>query len=178
MKSTLIVMMGVAGVGKSFLAKHIVDTHEDCVIISRDEIRFAMLREGDDYFKYEDQVERNYYEAISSMLRTHQYVIADATHITKKSRRKFFSNISLPSGTKIIGVYVEASLSTALRQNAARTGRARVPEEVIKRMFKQKVSPQEDEPFDEVIYISKDADMALGNGTDGIKTIFEKLEQI
>lgn len=178
MKHNLIVMIGVAGIGKSYLAKHILDTHEDCTIVSRDAIRFAKLQEDDDYFKYEDEVEANYYNAISAAIQTHEYVIADATHITKKSRRKLFSNISLPSGTKVIGVYVEAPLSTALRQNAMRTGRARVPEDVIKRMFKQKVSPQENEPFDEVIYISKDADMALGNGSDGIKTVFEKLEQI
>ena len=42
MKHTLIVMMGVAGIGKSYLAKHILDTHEDCTIVSRDAIRFGV----------------------------------------------------------------------------------------------------------------------------------------
>ena len=53
MKHTLIVLMGVSAAGKTTLAKYIKDNHEDCVIISRDSIRFAMLQEGDDYFKYE-----------------------------------------------------------------------------------------------------------------------------
>ena len=95
MKHILIVMIGVAGIGKSYLAKHILDTHEDCTIVSRDAIRFAKLQDDDDYFKYEDEVEANYYNAISAAIQTHEYVIADATHITKKSRRKLFSNISL-----------------------------------------------------------------------------------
>lgn len=159
------------------LAKYIKDTHEDCVIISRDSIRFAMLQEDDDYFKYEKQVEKNYYEAISRATRTNKYVIADATHITLKSRNKLFANIDIPSDTRIIGIYIETSLSTAIKQNNARTGRARVPEDVIKRMFRQKVSPREDEPFDEVIFISKDANLSIGK--DGkFKDVLKSLREI
>ena len=177
MKHTLIVLMGVSAAGKTTLAKYIKDNHEDCVIISRDSIRFAMLQEGDDYFKYEKQVEKNYYEAISRATHINKYVIADATHITLKSRNRLFANIDIPSDTRIIGIYIETSLSTAIKQNNARTGRARVPEDVIKRMFKQKVSPRENEPFDEVIFISKDANLSIGK--DGkFKDVLKSLREI
>lgn len=178
MKHTLIVMIGASGIGKSYLAKYIQDTHDDCVIVSRDKIRFAMLHDDDDYFEYENEVERNFYSAITTMLRTHKYVIADATHLTVKSRRKLFNNITLPSGTHVIGVCIEAPLSIALRQNAMREGRARVPEKAIRRMYKYKVSPQEGEPFDELIFISREHDLAIGSKSAKLESAFNKLKEI
>lgn len=162
----------------TFLAKHIADTHDDCVIVSRDSIRFALLGKGEDYFAHEDEVIKRFYQNISDYLKVHEYVIADATHLSVKSRRKLFSNVTIPSNTRIVGVWIEAPLETALRQNAARTGRARVPEDVIRRMFKHKVSPRKDEPFDEVIFISKDSNLAIGSASPTIEEIYTKLEAI
>lgn len=178
MKHNLVIMMGPSSVGKSFLAKHIADTHDDCVIVSRDSIRFALLDKGEDYFAHEDEVIEKFYQNISDQLKNHKYVIADATHLSVKSRRKLFSNVSIPSDTRIVGVWIEASLKTALRQNAARTGLAKVPEDVIRRMFKTKVSPRKDEPFDEVIFISKDSNLAIGSASPTIEDIYTKLEAI
>lgn len=178
MKHTLIIMCGPSGVGKSFLAKHIADTHDDCIIVSRDAIRFAMLGKGEDYFAHEDEVIKHFYQNISDALRIHEYVIADATHLSVKARRRLFSNISIPSGTRIVGVWIETSVDTALRQNAARTGLARVPEDVIRRMFKTKVSPRKEEPFDEVIFISRDSNVAIGSALPTIEEVYEKLAAI
>ena len=178
MKHNLIIMMGVSAVGKSFLAKHIADTHDDCIIISRDAIRFAMLGKGEDYFEHEDEVLKHFYQNISDALRVHKYVIADATHLSVKARRRLFSNISIPSETRIVGVWIETSLETALRQNAARTGLARVPEDVIRRMFKTKVSPRKEEPFDEIIFISRDSNVAIGSASPTIEEVYDKLAAI
>ena len=178
MKHTLIVMMGCSGVGKSFLARFIANTHEDCVIVSRDAIRFAMLGRGEDYFAHEDEVIKHFYQNISDALRIHKYVIADATHLSVKARRRLFSNVKIPSDTRIVGVWIETSVETALRQNAARTGLARVPDDVIRRMFKSKVSPRKDEPFDEVIFISRDSNVAIGSASPTIEEVYEKLAAI
>lgn len=177
-KHTLIIIMGVSGAGKSTLAKVIQESHKDCVIISRDQIRFAMLKDGEDYFAHEDKVEKNYYNAISAALHTHKYVIADATQITTKSRCKLFSNINVPDKTKIVGVWVEVDESTAIKNNSRRTGRAFVPEEVIKQMYKHKVSPRDHEPFDDIIYVSKHVDLAIGKESVKIENVFDKLRNI
>lgn len=178
MLHTLIIMCGPSGVGKSFLAKHIADTHDDCIIVSRDSIHFAMLGKGEDYFAHEDEVIKHFYQNISDSLRVHKYVIADATHLSVKARRRLFSNVSIPSNTRIVGVWIETSLETALRQNSARTGLARVPEYVIRRMFKTKVSPRKEEPFDEVIFISRDSNVAIGSASPTIEEVYAKLEAI
>lgn len=177
-KNTLIIMMAPSGVGKSYLAKTIAETHEDCVIISRDAIRFALLKEGEDYFAHEKEVVKNYYDAISRALKIHKYVIADATHITFKSRAEFFKKVKIPSNTKVIGLWIEIDLPTAIKQNESRTGRARVSEDVIRRMYKQKVSPREDEPFDEVVFISRHTNMTITNKDATIKSVVDRLSEL
>lgn len=178
MKSTLIMMMGPAGCGKSYLAKKIEDTHEDCIIVSRDDIRFALLKPNEDYFAHEKEVERLFYRTISDMLLVHKYVIADATNLTPKSRNKFFSNVNLPSKSKVIGVWIEVDESTAQKQNEARTGLRKVPSEVISRMYRYKVSPTSDEPFDDVVYISAHTDQAISTFNPTIGKVIDRLSEI
>lgn len=177
MKSTLIVMMGVSGCGKSTLANKIVESHDDCVVVSRDQIRFGLLNDEEDYFAHEDEVLKNYYSSINSMLKTHRYVIADATHISRKSRRSLFSNINLDN-IEVIGVWIDVPLEVALKQNEARSGRARVQEHVIKNMYKFKVSPHDDEPFDKIIFINPEQDLAIGTNESGFQRIVERLKNI
>lgn len=178
MKSTLIIMMGPAGCGKSYLAKKIEDTHEDCIIVSRDDIRFALLKPGEDYFAHEKETERAFYQTVSDMLLVHKYVIADATHLTSKSRNKFFSNVNLPSKSKVIGVWIEVDESTAQKQNETRTGLRKVPSEVISRMYKYKVSPASEEPFDDVVYISAHTDQAISTFNPTIGKVIDRLSEI
>lgn len=177
-KHTLIVMMGVAGSGKSTLAKIIKDSHEDCIIISRDQIRFALLQEDEEYFAHEDEVAQKYYDAITRALEVHKYVIADAAQLLPASRQKLFNSIKLPTNTRTVGVWIEIDEKTALKNNSQRSGRALVPEEVIKQMYKHKVSPANSEPFDEIIYVMKHVDMAIGKQSPKISDIFDKLKSI
>lgn len=178
LKHTLILMMAPPGVGKSFLAKKFADSHDDTIIISRDSIRFDMLKDGDDYFKYEKEVEKKYYDAVSRALEVHKYVIADATHITLRSRRKFFHNVKIGSDVRTIGIWLDTPMKIAMKQNNMRTGRAHVSEEVIRNMYKKKVSPRENEPFDEVIFVSRDVDMAIGSKHINITNVMDKLNEI
>lgn len=177
MEKTLIVMMGPAAVGKSYFAKKIQESHDDCVLVSRDKIRFALLKEDDELYAKEPEVLRQYFHNINFALQHHKYVIADALHISKRARRQLFSNVRL-KGVRVVGVWIEVPVDVALKQNAARTGRAVVPEEEIRAMFKRKCSPQEDEPFDEVIFVSPHQDMAIGKVSIGIESIVRKLEEI
>ena len=54
MKKHLYLMMGVAGSGKSTYAKNILKDGD--IYISRDEIRYSLLTEEDDYFAKENEV--------------------------------------------------------------------------------------------------------------------------
>lgn len=177
MDKTLIVVMGPAAVGKSYFAKKIQESHDDCVIVSRDKIRFALLKDGEDYFAKENEVLRQFYHNINFALQNHKYVIADATHISKRSRNQLFRNVNI-NNVRVVGVWIEVPVDIALKQNQARTGRGVVPDDVIRNMFKSKCSPQEGEPFDDVIFVSPHQDMAIGKVSTGIESVVKKLERI
>ena len=73
-------------------------------------------------------------------------IIADATHITKRSREKLLDSLDL-TGINIFCISFEPTLKWCLDRNEERTGRAYVPREVIKRMYKQFEPPREDENY-------------------------------
>ena len=57
----LYVLVGCPGSGKSTWAKkHLADTY----YVSRDEIRFGLLKAGDDYFSHEDEVYEKFIDGI------------------------------------------------------------------------------------------------------------------
>ena len=103
-------------------------------------------------------------------MRVYDYVIADATHLTKKSRNALFRHLNL-KGVYVIGFWLESNLNVCLERNSKRNGRKRVPEDVIKDSFKRKVSPQEDEPFDDVYFFANGQDCAIGTTDPSIMSI-------
>ena len=142
MKNKLYVMIGAAGSGKSTFAKQYLT---DAVYVSRDEIRFSLLAEGEPYFSREDQVYREFiWKIYNTLLNEHKDVVADATHLNDKSRAKLFKALPLDfSKYYIIAVYINTSLKACLDRNELRKNdnRAYVPPQQIQKMFFQKKAP-------------------------------------
>ena len=57
----LIIMSGAPGCGKSTYARKYCEEHKDTVIVSRDAIRFSLLKDGEHYFSKEIEVLRLFY---------------------------------------------------------------------------------------------------------------------
>ena len=174
---TLIVMCGPMGCGKSTLAKKFVKTHKNTKIVSRDEIRFSLVSEHDEYFKYEKEVLSLFYQNINSALKEYDYVIADATHLTKSARNQLFRHINT-NNVYVIGFWVEASENTCIAYNSQRSGRSRVPEHVIKDAFKHKVSPAASERFDCIYFFNTEQNICIGQTMPKIMSIDEILKEI
>lgn len=151
-KKQLIIMCGVAGSGKStWVMKHINDFKGTSSYVSRDAIRFSMIKDGDDYFAKENEVFKRFINKIKRFLKDSDNIIVDATHITPGSRRKLLNALgSSLKDTKIIIVVIKNDLETILKQNNMREGRAKVPEGTIKSMCKSFIMPTFDEGFDEI----------------------------
>lgn len=145
-QSTLYIMCGIPGSGKSTWAKDFKEKIDaagyHCVIVSRDEIRFKLLEErGGKYFDYEGEVFETYCQKIQEYLDRGYHVIADATQITPRSRSKLLDNLDINKNTLIYCVDVDTPYSICKIFNSKREGMRRVPEPVIKRMSLQKIAP-------------------------------------
>jgi protein phosphatase len=134
MKSkTLWLTSGVPASGKTTWVKR---NFPNTPYISRDEVRFSLIKDDEDYFAHEDEVFETFVKKIQNSLDTLNECVADATHLSEKSRNKLLDKLSL-EGVEIIILSFKVPLETLLERNENRTGRAYVPKSVIRRMFYQ-----------------------------------------
>lgn len=145
MKPTLYILIGIPGCGKSTFADHF-QNGINTVWISRDKIRFKIIKEDEEYFSHESEVFQKFVDNIVFSLKDGLNVIADATHINMSSRRKLTYAIDKKfNNYKIVYVIFDTSFDICLARNNAREGRACVPEQVMKNMYKDFRIPREDE---------------------------------
>lgn len=135
------ITVGIPGSGKSTFIKKQIENYGG-IHISRDKIRFSMLKPEDEYFKIEDQVFSAFIEQIQNAIDNYDGdVYVDATHISSFSRKKLVSQINCKNVKEIVWLYFDVSVETALERNSHREGRALVPEEVILSMSKNLTEP-------------------------------------
>ena len=154
MKKRLYLMMGVAGSGKSTYAKNILKYGD--IYVSRDEIRYSLLTDKDDYFAKENEVIRLFIQTIDKALVNEDYqgnVYADATHLSPKSRAQVLNQ--LKNKDKVSVIYLDIPLNIILERNAQREGRALVPENVVRRMYNSIILPTKEEGIEELIIIDE-----------------------
>lgn len=135
----VLIMSGPMGAGKSFYAKHYVETHKNTAYISRDNIRFSFLSPEDDYFAKEEETLKEFYRQAQTAINNVDVdaVILDASHLDDKAIAKTLNNLNIPNEFTIIQIRLETSLSKCLEQNGSREGRAKVPEKVIETAYNQ-----------------------------------------
>lgn len=143
-KPTLYIMIGCPGSGKSTWAKQYKD-RLNATYVSRDEIRFGMLEEGDEYFSKENAVYAQFVRDIAWELTQERDVIADASHLNQSARRKLINALKKNWNVTeydIVCVCMRTSLRDSLERNAKRTGRACVPNDVIVDMYEHMTKPE------------------------------------
>ena len=138
--TTVYLMTGVPGSGKStFIREQLKElnaVYEKAIHISRDEIRFSLLEENDDYFAKEDLVIKTFIKRISESILKYDVVFIDATHLTESARNKILKEVENIDLCFVVAINFIVPLEICLERNAKRTGRERVPDEVVKKMFK------------------------------------------
>lgn len=146
-KPILYILCGCAGCGKTTWANTFIASREiyniDIHYVSRDEIRFTVLKDGEDYFAHENEVFNKFVSTIYATLVDGFDVIADATHLNKKSRAKLIRGIDMLGDVEYNIIYVSFNVPYEIckKRNAQRTGRTRVPETVLEQMYRQYREP-------------------------------------
>ena len=145
--SKMYLMIGAPGCGKSYyIAQH---KQPKDLVISRDKIRFGMLKDGDEYFSKEKEVYNEFIKQIEAAITANATFYVDQTSLNRAARNKLFSRLS-KKPDEIIGVYINKPIETILYQNSLRTGRALVPEDAVIHMFYSIEKPTKEEGFTEI----------------------------
>ena len=141
------VMIGAPGCGKSYYIKQHLKDNE--IVISRDAIRFNILKDTDAYFSKEKQVYNEFIKQINAAIADDRDFYVDQTSLNRGARAKLFSHLERKPN-KIIAIYMNTPLEKILYQNSLRTGRALVPEDAVINMFNSIEKPTKAEGFDEI----------------------------
>lgn len=148
--SKMYVVIGIPGCGKStYIQNHI---KENEIIVSRDKIRFSMLKDNDDYFSKESEVYDKFIEQIDAAIAAKKDVWVDQTSLNRAARNKLFSRLN-KKPDEIIGIYFNIPITIALQRNAQRSGRALVPEDAIYNMLVALEKPTKKEGFTKILEV-------------------------
>lgn len=145
-------MSGIPGSGKSTFIKENMTPFD--VIISRDAIRFSMLKEGEDYFAHEKDVLKKFRDQIKFYDEDSSIgnIWIDATHISRKVRRKVLNDIFY---NQVTCIFFRPNVEKSIENNNKREGIYRVPEYAIREQALRFEIPTIDEGFKyimEVLY--------------------------
>lgn len=134
-----VIFIGIQGAGKStFFKERFFDTH---VRINLDMLRTKPR-------------ENLLFEAC---LAAKQPFVVDKINLTRADREKYVA-AAKQHHFKTIGYYFQTDLKKSLERNNQRTGRAKIPEIGIFAAHKRLQLPTADENFDELFYVSIDAE--------------------
>ncbi len=143
--SDIYLMCGVPGSGKSTFLKNNVNL-DSSIVISRDEIRFSLLKPDEEYFSHEKEVVNILWKQINEAIATSKNVFIDQTSLTPKSRKWILTHIQGYNHANAI--WIDENLDICLKRNEMRRGtRAYVPPHDIRQMYTRFIPPSLTEGF-------------------------------
>ena len=149
-------LCGIPNSGKSFWAAHHVKP--GAAYVSRDTIRFSLLKEGEPYFSHEDEVYNILWDQTNGALSDGRDVIVDQTSLNKKSRKFLIDHLT--GYNKINVIWFDTPLEIALERNEHRKSLTKVPRGQLRRMYYSFEEPTFEEGFDK-IFRYKDNKMTM-----------------
>lgn len=136
--SKLYIMMGIPGSGKSTWCEENISNKDNYV--SRDRVRFGLLKAGDSYFSKENEVYKEFVNIINRKLMTNKEVYVDQTSLDSRARRKLLNSLQVkPDEVHVI--WLKTPLQKSLLYNAKRKGLERVPDHSIIQMHSRLERP-------------------------------------
>lgn len=165
--TTLIIIMAPPGAGKSELANYLHKKHSNSIIVNKTNFTKENIAHA----------EALYYQTINSLLQEWDYVILDSQTVLYQDRIDLFNHLNLDN-IRVIGIWVESSKQKAYYRNAQKPIEDRPSEKEIELLYKYKVSPMPEEPFDDLVYIMRDANIGMSKSYPYMASTFETLDRI
>lgn len=146
---------GPPGCGKSTWIR--ANLTRGCEWVSRDNVRFSIISDDEDYFSHEDDVFDTFINYINQSLDDPDIhtIFVDATHLNYRSRRKTTSRIRKENIDEINCVYFSTPKDVCHARNNLREGRAKVPASAIDSMFRAYSFPSLEEGFTHIYEVNE-----------------------
>ena len=170
--------MGVPGMNNIELARYLqVSKYHNSIIIDR----------YDSWLKYPEEpynsyvVEYNLCLKVEEALKKSDTVMLIAPFVLKIDRDNFFEFLiekKIISNVQIIGVWVERKYEDLKTLRKLRLPYRQVPEETFEYLYKYRESPMMDEPFDDVVYITREINTGMSKSQPYITDILTALDRI
>lgn len=157
-KKKVYLLSGPPASGKSTWIREHMTPHSEW--ISRDKVRFSIVKEDEEYFSHEDEVFDIFIAYINQTLENPniEEIFIDATHINKKSRYKTTSRINMKNVEELNCVWFNVRCEVCQVRNSMRSGRECVPASAINNMFKGYKYPDYDEKFNHIYIVNENGE--------------------
>lgn len=149
------VLAGPPGCGKSTWVRANLTVGSEW--ISRDNVRFAIIGDDEDYFSHEDEVFDTFINYINQTLENPNIdnIFIDATHLSPRSRRKTTSRIRMANVEELNCICFTTPKAVCHARNNLREGRAKVPTSAIDNMFNAYSLPTKNEGFTRILKVDE-----------------------
>ena len=177
MDKTIIILMSPAGGAKHIIADYIVRTKNNAIEINRKHLE-KMRGHFHNLGTYHSM--KMFYKEINQALKNYSYVVINDYNITLDERQSLFENINYKD-CRVIGIWIEVPIKQAHEYNKKKSLFNRVNDNIINLGYQYAVSPEQNEPFDDIIYISKNgitSGIGICRDFPKIGDMYEILDQI
>lgn len=151
-KAKFLMLVGIAGAGKSTVAKELMDGRDDIIYLSSDLLRIELFGDVNN-----QESNTNVFEEMAKRtkqaLKDGKHVIYDATNISRKKRRGLLQQ--LPRDVQKVAFYVSTEYKQIVNQNQERE--RVVPQHVIDKMYKSMQIPIYSEGWDKIVLFHHDS---------------------
>jgi predicted kinase len=150
-KPRFLMLVGLAGSGKSTVAEELMEDRNDIILLSSDTIREELYGDESlqiDHAKVFGIMEERTKDALNNGI----HVIYDATNISRKKRSHLLRQ--LPRDVEKVACFISTEYKDVVEQNSKRE--RVVPQDVIERMHKNMQVPIYSEGWDKVVFFHHD----------------------
>lgn len=173
----LIMFLGTPGMNNIELARYLqVTKYPKSIIIDR----------YDSWLKYPNErynadiIEQDLYQTTKKALEDSDVVMIIAPFVLKVDRDNFFLYLESQVQEKlnIIGVWVERKYEDLKILRQLRLPYRQVPEETFEFLYKYRESPSASEPFNDIVYITREINTGISKSQPFITDILTALDRI
>ena len=139
----------------------------------------------DSWLKYPEEpyesnkIEYNLYKKVENALNQKDIVMLIAPFVLKVDRMNFFEYIFYKiQDLQIIGVWVERKYEDLKILRQFRLPYRQVPDETFEYLYKYRESPNQNEPFNDIVYITREVNTGMSKSQPYIANILTVLDRI